>query len=141
MWLYFSAEADWLDRDGTAIATKSLKDPEYPSVTKMLELLEQDAPVTIASMLAPLKAGAWGPMNSYVHTGILPMHEMLGSAPPTVAEKNLLNVNGLSTMAAMLIAVVSGDSERTGSVRAMQFEFRDCLPPLLPHAGSNTRPT
>lgn len=133
LWMFFSADDPWLERYITAIAGKSLKDPDYPSVAKMLEQLEPAAPPDVASMLGLLKTNGWGPMNSFVHTGILPMYHMLGDPPPTVAENNLLNANGLATMAAMLIAVISNDPHRTRAVRDLQLQFRDCLPPLLPH--------
>jgi hypothetical protein len=130
LWLYFCATDSLLDKYAEAIDRKSLKDPPLKTITDMLAALDRDAPPTIGQMLRQLKDGAWGPMNSYVHAGILPLQLMLHGYPPDTAEHNLLNANGLTTMAAMLIAIGSGDRALTGKVRVFQLTYRDCLPPL-----------
>lgn len=50
--------------------------------------------------------------------------------PPEYAVQTLINANGLTTMAAMLMAILSGDSNLTREVRQIQFSYLDCLPPL-----------
>jgi len=40
--------------------------------------------------------------------------------------------NGLVTMAAMVMALLSGDPARARAISKIQRDFADCLPPLLP---------
>jgi len=57
----------------------------------------------------PLKHGARGPLNSYVHSGIHPIVPQHAGVSDDFALATLLNANGLTGMAAMLAAELSGD--------------------------------
>ena len=50
--------------------------------------------------------------------------------PPEYAIQTLRNSNGLSTMAAMIIAMLSGNSQVARGIRDIQVAHLDCLPPL-----------
>ena len=95
----------------------------------MLTALDRDAPPSVGSMLRQLKDGAWAPMNSYVHAGILPLQQMVRGYPPDTSENNLRNANGLTFIAAMLIAVASGERELPKKIRDLQLAYQDVQPP------------
>jgi hypothetical protein len=81
-------------------------------------------------MLGALKDAAWGPMNSYVHTGIHPVIQHHAGFPPEYALQVLLNSNGLSGMAATLMAIITDDARIAADVRNAQLSHLDCLPPI-----------
>jgi hypothetical protein len=82
-------------------------------------------------MLIELKRGAWKPMNSYVHGGVHPVMQFHLGYPPEYATQTVLNANGLSAMAAMVLAIMSGDEAITKGIREIQLAYLDCLPPLV----------
>lgn len=131
LWLHFAASNERVDRYAKLIVSRTLKEPANgPSIQEMLDALGKTAPPSIAKMLGELKQGAWGPLNSYVHTGIHPLMQAHHGYPPEYALQTLRNANGLSTMAAMLMAVLSGNLEITRRIREIQLANLDCLPPL-----------
>ena len=102
----------------------------------MLTDLASRAPPAIASMLQPLKDGVWGPLNSYVHSGIHPIvHQHVGVSVE-FALATLRNANGLTGMAAMLAAELSGNPQRVVSVLNAQHAHLDCLPPMTAPAAA-----
>jgi hypothetical protein len=133
LWLHFAASDERIDRFAELIVSRSLKEPaNVPSMQEMLDALGKTAPSTISKMLGELKQGAWGPLNSYVHAGIHPLMQAHHGFPPEYALQSLRNANGLSTMAAILMAVLSGDREITRHIREIQLAHLECLPPLRP---------
>ena len=131
LWLHFAASNERVNRYAELIVSRSLKEPANgPSIQEMLDGLGETAPPSIAKMLGELKQGAWSPLNSYVHTGIHPLMQAHHGYPPEYALQILRNANGLSTMAAMLMAVLSGDPEITRRIRRFRLTNLDCLPPL-----------
>lgn len=131
LWIHFAALEKRIDKLAELIVSGSLKEPpNAPSMSEMLDALEKTAPIAISKMLGELKEGAWGPLNSYIHTGIHPLMQAHRGYPPEYAIQTLRNANGLSTMAAMLMAVLSGDGRITRQVRDIQLAHLECLPPL-----------
>ncbi len=131
LWLHFSASDERVGKLAELIVSRSLiEPPNAPSMKEMLEALTKSAPPAISKMLSDLKAGAWGPLNSYVHGGIHPLMQSHHGYSPAYAIQTLRNANGLSTMAATLMAVLSGDPSVTHRVREIQLAHLDCLPPL-----------
>jgi hypothetical protein len=112
-----------------------MKDPNFsPQMTEMLEGLEKSPQAPAVRMLAGLKDAAWGPMNSYVHSGIHPIVQHHSGFPPEYAIQALWNSNGLSGMAATLMAIMTGDVQIATGVRDAQLSHLDCLPPLSGNA-------
>jgi hypothetical protein len=131
LWLHFAASEHRIDKLAELIVNRSLKEPaNAPGMKDMLDALETTAPPEVARMLNELKKGAWGPLNSYIHAGIHPLMQAHHGYPPEYAIQTLRNANGLSSMAAMLMAVLSGDGNITRQVREIQLAHLECLPPL-----------
>lgn len=132
LWLHFAASDQRIAKLAELIVGRSLKEPaNAPSMNEMLEALAKYAPPVISKMLGELKAGAWAPLNSYIHGGIHPLMQSHHGYTPEYAIQTLRNANGLSMMAAMLMAVLSGDPSVTNRVRELQLAHLDCLPPLV----------
>ena len=103
----------------------------------MLPALADSRHAPAARMLNTLKETAWGPLNSYVHSGVHPIVQHHAGFPPEYAIQVLRNSNGLSGMAATLMAMMTNDGNVVTAVRNAQLAHLDCLPPLNP----TTRPT
>jgi hypothetical protein len=132
IWLHYAASEDWVSKVADLVSAGSLKEPaNAPTVSDMLEGIEKTAPPEVGRMLRGLKEGAWGPLNSYVHGGIHPLMQLHRGYPPEYAVQTLLNANGLTTMAAMLTAMLSGDPKLTAEIKRVQLDHLDCLPPLV----------
>jgi len=131
MWLHYSATEERVSKLSDLISARSLMEPaNAPGVADMLDSIEQTAPPVVGKMLRDLKEGAWGPLNSYVHGGIHPVMQVHRGYPLEYAVQTLINANGLTTMAAMLMAISARDSNVTREVRQIQLNYLDCLPPL-----------
>lgn len=104
-----------------------------PSLSEMLRQISisKTAPPAASQMLARFKDVSWGAMNSFVHGGIHPLkrHDEGYSLPMLI--QVLQSSNGLSTMAGMLLANLSGDTQIIMPMSKIQPDFEDCLPPSL----------
>lgn len=130
LWIHFAASNEWVTKFAALIESGSLKEPAAPGMDDMLTAIDKTAPESIGRMLRGLKDGAWKPLNSYVHGGVHAVtHQHRGYAVD-YAIQTLRNANGLAVMAAMLMAVMSGNSKITGAIRQVQIDHLDCLPPV-----------
>jgi hypothetical protein len=135
LWLHFAADDAWIEKYFAALQADPSKDPGNSlSMDKMLQHLAAKAPRGIASKLQPLKDAAWGPLNSYVHSGIHPIVHQHAGVSVEFALATQRNANGLTGMAAMLAAEAFGDQRQVLSVLDAQYAHLDCLPPISPAA-------
>ena len=133
LWLHYCADDPWIEAYFRSVRDNPNRDPGTDiKMQKLLDDLETHAPPAIARMLQPLKQGAWGPLNSYVHSGIHAIAHQHLDLTDDFADSTLRNANGLAGMAAMLIAMSSGDSEFVHRIAQIQHDHLDCLPPLNP---------
>jgi len=134
IWFLFGAKDEWMERyvshrgNGQGVA----KDPNFtPGMDEMIREISESAPQEIGRMLSGFKSGAWAPLNSYIHSGIHSIYHALKGHHEPYAIQTLRNSCGLTGMAAMLIAVLSGDPEVTAEVKGIQLAHQRCLPPLV----------
>jgi len=133
LWLHFVTDDAWIESYFAKVRANPRKDPgNSRSMDEMLNDLAAKAPRGIASKLQPLKDGAWGPLNSFVHSGIHPIVHQHTGGSVEFALATLRNANGLTGMAAMLVAELSGDPQQMVSILNAQYAHLDCLPPLNP---------
>lgn len=132
LWLCFAATDEWIDRYMTAVTANPMKDPNCsPGMDEMLKDIAREAPPVIAPQLLELKQGIWGPLNSFVHTGIHPAAlQQTGYSLATTLDA-VRNANGLSAKAATVIATVVDDEPLASRIRDIQLAHLDCLPPLV----------
>jgi hypothetical protein len=130
LWLLDVPDSAWLERYWKAIQSNPLKDPNVaPGVDKMLSDLERLADPRIAPQLQAFKSSIWNALNSFVHSGIHPITWVHSGYAPTAASGTVRNANGLSIMAAGVIAMLSGNPELTRGISQIQRDFLDCGPP------------
>jgi hypothetical protein len=110
-----------------------------PSVTEMMDQIRQGVgekvPAAAYEMLARFKEAQWTALNSFVHGGIHPLSRHAEGYPVSLILDVLRSSNGLSTMAGMSLALLTGDENIVGSMSRVQPEFEDCLPELLRKTG------
>jgi len=141
LWLHFAADDAWIENYFAKLQADPSKDPGNPlSMDKMLQHLAAKAPRGIASKLQPLKDSAWGPLNSYVHSGIHPIVHQHAGVSEEFALATLRNANGLTAMAAMLAAELSGDPQLMVSILDAQYTHPDCLPPFDASSATTAAP-
>nr|MCU0974119.1 hypothetical protein [Burkholderiales bacterium] len=132
LWLHFAADDAWIESYFTKLQADPGKDPGNPlSMDKMLQHLAVKAPRGIASKLQTLKDAVWGPLNSYVHAGIHSVVHQHAGVPDEFAPATVRNSNGLTGMAALLAAELSGDSQQMMRILQAQSAHLDCLPPVI----------
>ena len=131
LWLHGVATDEWIEDYFAAVKANPLKDPNSsPPMSEMLSALADSQHAPAARMLNPLKEAAWGPLNSYVHSGIHPILQHHMGYPPEYAIQVLRNSNGLSGMAATLMAMMTDNVDTVMAVRNAQLAHLDCLPPI-----------
>jgi len=133
LWLHYVADDAWIEKYFAKVQADPRKDPNISrGMDDMLKDLAEKADPAIARKLVPLKDGAWGPLNSYVHTGIHPIVQQHVGYSPDFAMPTLRNSNGLTGMAALLAADLSGSRPMMMAVIGIQHAHADCLPPFNP---------
>jgi len=133
MWLLYAASEEQvaklaapLNRDSEKIANK------LPMFAEMVAALDGKAPVSAVAMVAQFKEMQAPSLNSFVHGGIHPLQRHAMGYPEPLLVQIVSTSNGLVTMAAMVMALLSGDPARARAISKIQRDFADCLPPLLP---------
>ena len=109
-----------------------------PGASEMLEDLRKQVgrsgggvPPAAYDMLAHFKETTWPAMNSFVHGGVHAFQRTIEGFPVPLALQILRNANGLATMTAMTLAVLTGDQLIASAMSRIQRDFADCLPDLL----------
>lgn len=133
-WLRYAAS----DVDVTKLMSPLTSESEYganklPSLSEMLKQISKskNAPPQASQMLAQFKDVSWVAMNSFVHGGIHPLKRHNEGYPLPLLIRVLKSSNGLSTMAGMVLAILTADTQITKPMSQIQQDFKDCLPPLL----------
>lgn len=127
-WTAFAAEDDWLAKFTAPVHT--LDEPvRSPSMDEMLKSIAQKAPRKASDLLNGLKDAAWKPLHSYVHGGVRPIAENLIGYKPEFLRNTILNSNGLTAMAALVMADLVADKTHAMRIVETQYKHLACLPP------------
>ncbi len=120
-----------LSKDAEAVANK------LPMMNDMLKAIQGKAPDAATLGLLAFKDNNAAALNSFVHGGIHALQRHAQGYPLPLVLQAIHNGNGLQVMAAMMLAVLTGNPVTTKRIGALQREFVDCLPSPLPQAASN----
>jgi hypothetical protein len=101
---------------------------KIPMLSEMLKSLEGKAPKEALDMLLEFKEYSWKPLSSFIHGGIHAIDRNRRGYPLPQLFQLLKASNGISTMAAMLLVILSNNPIHKGKLPAIQIEFADCLP-------------
>lgn len=120
-----------LTKDTAAVANK------LPMLNDMLKAIQGRAPEAATLGLLAFKDNNAAALNSFVHGGIHALQRHTQGYPLPLVLQALHNGNGLQVMAAMMLALLTGNPVTTKRIGALQAEFADCLPSPLPQAVPN----
>jgi len=132
MWLRYSASDNAVSKLNSELSNDSARRAanQLPTLTEMLTKLEGKAPAEAMELLIEFKEYSWKPLNSYVHGGIHAMNRHSEGYSLPLLVQVLKASNGVSTMVAMLLVILAGDTQQTGKIPSIQKEFSDCLPDI-----------
>jgi hypothetical protein len=136
MWILYVAQDTEIKRlTGPLTPTEEQAAKNLPSAQKMIEEIGKGVgtrvPEPAHRMLCQFRDVHWKSLNSFVHAGIHPFRRHSDGYPLPLILDVLRNSNALSTMAGMVMAVLTGDIGVVRSVGALQTDFADCLPTLI----------
>jgi len=128
-WLLYAAPEAAVSKLMGEFSRESVGNSEkLPMQAEMLKALEGKAPRDAMISLNSFKEHSWKPLSSYVHGGIHALNRHSKGYPVVLLTQVLRASNGLSTMAAMLLLIISSDRSRVGQLTVIQSKFNDCLP-------------
>ena len=132
MWVLYAAQDKDIDLLATSLSSESeSKASKTPSMNQMIIQLEGTAPRNAYDLAIRYKETMLKALNSYVHGGIHPINRFESGYPDELLENIQRNVNGVSTMAAMMLAILTGSQELARDISKIQYQFKDCLPELV----------
>ncbi|MDM0037420.1 hypothetical protein QTH89_13400 [Variovorax sp. J22G21] len=136
MWLQYAASDLAIEKLSAPLTLQSEQAAKnLPSASEMIEQIGKrvgpNVPAAAHQMLAHFKDVSWHSLNSFVHGGIHPLRRQPEGFPVHLALQILRNSNGLLTMTAMALAVLTWDEAVARPMRKIQPTFADCLPDLL----------
>jgi len=132
VWLLYAAtdaEVEKLTAPLTADTEKAAN--KTPMLAAMLTAIEGKAPAAATLMLKQFKDVMAGALNSYVHGGIHALRRQAEGYPEPMLRQVITSSNGLLTMSAMMMAILSGDATISKQMSKVQPMFADCLPELI----------
>jgi hypothetical protein len=135
MWLLYAATDEEVEKIGATLSDEALEETRnFPVASKMLSALSTKAPADKHQMVLGFKNGMWAHLNSFVHAGLHPIRRQTEGYPLQLIEQMVRASNAVATMSGMMAALLTGEPRIVESMRLIQREFTDCLPPLEPHA-------
>ena len=101
---------------------------KLPMHAEMLNALDGKAPRDAMISLLSFKEYQWKPLSSYIHGGVHALRRHSDGYPVDLLKQVLRASNGLSTMVAMVLLLISSDQSKQGFLPSVQMDFKDCLP-------------
>jgi len=131
-WLLYVATDEWVIQYVEKATENPMKDPGFaPNMEEMIRQIERKAsdglaPSAVAPQFRIFKDLAWGPLNSFVHSGIHPTMLQTMGYPLDGAINTMKNANGLGVISGLLIAVLSGSQALAAGMNGIQSSYLDC---------------
>jgi hypothetical protein len=128
-WLLYAASPDQVAKLGTALdleAEQAAK--KLPGYLDMLNAVSRTAPVGLSAPLGEFNQYSRHALNSFVHSGIHPLHRARDGFPAPLGATLVRFSNGLMHFAYRLLASLSGSQRRMDRVTRLYREYKDCVP-------------
>lgn len=129
LWLLHCATDEQVEFIMTTAMEGMTSEARLPMATDMMRQLRQ-VPVVAhpLELLDELKASGWMAMNSYVHGGVHAMQRTREGFPTELAIAILKLSNGLSMLAVMQLAALTGVPKLQRLLLPLNDAYGDCLP-------------
>lgn len=130
VWLLHAASDIWVEKLSQPLTAESAsRANQAPMLKEMIAQLDRsNAPDHLVHTLTQYRDVTWTALNSFAHGGLHPIARTIEGYPPELAHDAIRNSNGLTTIAAQLIAIVSGEEPNMEPVRQLHADFADCIP-------------
>jgi len=129
VWAMYAATEAQVEKLGATLDVQAEQAAKnLPQVSDMLTALAVTAPPAPYQALANFKDSSWKALSSYAHAGLHPLQRHEAGHPLQLVEQVLKNSNGLSIVAGMQAAVLTGSRELVRKVGALQVTHHTCLP-------------
>jgi hypothetical protein len=132
IWLLHAASDEWIEK-----LSKPLTEDNFRKANQSLmladmikELDNSSAPPHLIHELKSYRDATWKALNSYAHSGFLPLALAEFDYPPELGIDAILNSNALVSINAQLFTIVSGVPINMAQVRDLLVKFNDCIPIL-----------
>jgi hypothetical protein len=131
VWLLYAASDTAVSKMTTELTPQSEKHANrLPMLSEMLRQIQDSAPQQAVEMLQEFKDAYWTSISSFVHGGIHAINRHGKGYPLHLIVEIIQSSNGLTTMAGMLLAILTGNAGIANNMNKIQLEFQDCLPTL-----------
>lgn len=133
MWTFYAATDIAVSKLHYELNAEIAKSADkLPSLSEMLESLQEKGPAQAVGSLLNFKECSWKPLSSYIHGGIHAITRHSKGYPEGLLTQAVKSSNGLQLMTSMMLIVLSGDTRQLQKVSIIQQRFFDCYPPLYP---------
>jgi hypothetical protein len=128
-WLMYAASSTQVEKLATTLdleAEQAAK--KLPGYLDMLDAVAKTAPAGLSAPLAEFNQYSRHALNSFVHSGIHPLHRARNGYPAVMGATIVRFSNGLMHFAYRMLASLSGSQRRMDSVTRVYSNFRECVP-------------
>lgn len=131
MWLLYAASDDWILMLSQPLTVETAKQGnKAPMLKDMLEALSKRTEPPLKFMVQQLnqfQEQGKVVLNSFTHGGMIPLARVGAGYPEWMVVNAIQNSNGVVTIAAQLLSVLTGDERNMAPVRQMFEDFQDCV--------------
>jgi hypothetical protein len=129
VWAFYAASDSQLEKLASSLSTESEQGAKnLPGVSIMLDGLSGKAPLPPYQALVMFKESTWLALNSFTHAGVHPIQRHASGFPVQLVDSAARNAIGLAVVAAMQVAVLSGQQKLMHGLAALQRSYAACLP-------------
>lgn len=128
-WLMFAATPAQVEKLSKTLDMETEQAAKnLPGYLEMLNAVVKVAPEGLAAPLAEFNQYSRHALNSFVHSGIHPLHRARNGYPMEIALTVVRFSNALMHFAYRLLAALSGSQQRIDRVTRIYMDFTDCVP-------------
>jgi hypothetical protein len=129
LWTLYCAEDEQVSLMMATELVESLSGQNLPMAGDMLNALGKVPQASHPhALLQEFRQSGWKAMNSYVHGGVHALHRLREGFPEELAVSVLKLSNGLSILAVMHLAILTGRSALQKSLMPLHESYGECLP-------------
>lgn len=131
MWLLYAADDDWILKLSQPLTVETAKQGnKAPMLKDMLEALSKRTEPPLRFMVQQLnqfQEQGKVVLNSFTHGGMVPLARVGEGYPEWMVVNALQNSNGVVSISAQLLTVLTGDERNMAPVRTLFEDFQDVL--------------
>ena len=127
VWVYYVANENEVNRLAAVLDYDSEKRAnKLPMLSKMIEGLENKAPIEAVFPIKQFKEYSWRSLSSYVHGGLHAVERHTRGYPEKLLIQNLKISNGVNGLIGMFSAVLSEEQCNVSGLAEVYRDFKDC---------------